>query len=201
MSKPNGWDWKGRPRRGEHGFGLVEVLVAAGLLVIVIGGVYQYFLYGYASSRRAFAEARAAQEVRLVLQRMDAEVRQARISTDEGQALVVAPGGKQVDIYTDVNGDGKPEMVSYRLRDGRLECGVATTTSERFPYSFAAPGDWETVARSVSDDSIFSVPDFDGDPDTPNAREALRVQIQVGDGVRPLEIDATLTVRSPKEID
>jgi len=187
-----------------RGFSLVELLVALGLLGIVVAGIYQCFFHGYWSSRRAYAEARIAQEVRLTLQRMDREVRQARIAATGGKALVAAEDGTRVDIYTDVNGDSKPEMVVYRLRNGSLERGVAGPTSEHFPYSYDEPGSWETVISRVDNNKVFSVPDLNGNPDTPNAREALRVVVRAGDngvpGINPLEIDTTLTVRSPKEI-
>jgi prepilin-type N-terminal cleavage/methylation domain-containing protein len=62
----------------EKGLTLVELLIVLALLGIVLGGIYQYFHYGYNSWMRSSAEAEQVQEARLAVIRMDREVREAQ---------------------------------------------------------------------------------------------------------------------------
>lgn len=185
--------------RGEHGLSLVELMVVLVLVVVVLGPVYQYFYYGYTGWDRAAAEARVIQEARLLIIQMSEEVRTARVATDGGTAVEV-PSGAELNIYTDVTGDGRPELVSYRLNGNVLERGVAPPDGDAFPYTYAGPAVWETVLPRVDNGEIFSIPDLDGDPDTPNSREVLTIKLIVNDPdvplMRPLSLAATLAVRN-----
>ncbi|MEW6276058.1 MAG: prepilin-type N-terminal cleavage/methylation domain-containing protein [Bacillota bacterium] len=196
--------------RSQAGLSLAELLTALAILGFVLGAIYQYFFYAQNSADRAFAEARAIQEARLVMERMGREVREAQpaIEDDEGREKAVERvSAAELRIYTDVDGDGRPEMVCYRLRDDilTLDRGTAEPENDHFPYLYGEPGNWEHVLNRVANTNIFSIPDVDGNPDTPNAREIINVELVVNDPqtplARPLRICSALTVRSKREAE
>jgi len=188
----------------ERGLSLVELMVALALIVVVLGPVYQYFHYGYSGWNRASAEARVIQDARLLLIQVSEEVRTARVAIDGGTALEVQ-SATELNVYTDVAGDEKPEKVCYRLNGTVLERAVVEPEGDAFPYTYGNPVDWETVLRRVNNTEIFSTPDLDGDPVTPNSREAVHVELSVDDLdtplTEPLSVRATLTVRSRGEAE
>ncbi len=183
--------------RNKRGITLVELLVVLALLSMTIGVIYMYFDYGYKSWNRASAEARAVQEARLFIDVLNREVHQARVATNGGTAVAVSAGNTQLDVYTDVSGDGRPELVRYRLVDGRLERGVSAPQGSAYPYSYAAPTAYETVVTTVvngAGDSLFTV-----DASNPPRMKVL-VNLLVNDAAtplaQPLAVQATISVRS-----
>lgn len=183
--------------RGRAGFSLAELLVVLALLGIVLGGVYQYMFYAQRSADRALAEARVLQDVRLFLARLSWEVRDAQVATSAEGALVVE-SATRVHLYADVSGDARPEKVFYRLEGNTLQRAVVPPGNDAFPYAYGVPADWELVLAGVTALS-FGIPDLDGDPGTPNAREALQLELSCGDVhtplTRPVKLSTILTVR------
>lgn len=203
--------------RGCSGSSLVELLTVLALLGIVLGVVYQYLYYSYRSTDLSFAESRLIQEARIFLANIGREVRLAVVARkDEAggnvDAVEFIPSDQnttgQVRIYTDLNGDGRPEMVCYRLRNNSLEKAVVPPEGSSFPYTYGEPLAWETVLSRVENTDIFNrVPDLDPDPDQERAavRQIIRVNLVLNDPrtplAQPLRISSSLTVRSQQEED
>ncbi|MCL6480018.1 MAG: prepilin-type N-terminal cleavage/methylation domain-containing protein [Peptococcaceae bacterium] len=201
--------------RGCSGSSLVELLTVLALLGIVLGVVYQYLYYSYRSTDLSFAESRLIQEARLFLAGIGREVRRAVVARkDEAgrnvEAVEFIPPDQsttgQIRIYTDLNGDGRPEMVCYRLRNNSLEKAVVPPEGSGFPYTYGEPATWETVLSQVENSDIFNrVSDLDPDPDQEKVavRQIIRVNLVLNDPqtplAQPLRISSSLTVRSQQE--
>jgi type II secretory pathway component PulJ len=173
----------------------MELLVVLALLGVVLAGTYQFFFFAQSSWDRTAAEARAVQEARLVLLGMDNEVRQARKPNAAREAVEVI-GTDRLDIYSDVTGDGRPEMVSYRLVDGRLERREVASPDTAFPYSYGNPDTWATVIAAVANTAPFA---REGSPPRYVVRVSLDVDDAVAPLIRPVPVRAELTVRSRGE--
>ncbi|MFZ5897816.1 MAG: prepilin-type N-terminal cleavage/methylation domain-containing protein [Bacillota bacterium] len=183
--------------RNGGGFTLVELLVVLALLGLTIGVILLFFDYGNRSWNRAVGEARVVQEARIFINQLDREIRQARVATSGGSPVTVTDGGNQLDIYSDVTGDAKPELIRYRLVNGRLERGVSMPQGSAFPYTYAAPTAYQTIVTTVVNgpgDILFSL------ESASPPRLAVFVNLLVNDAAaplsRPLAVQALMTVRS-----
>ncbi|MCL5289979.1 MAG: prepilin-type N-terminal cleavage/methylation domain-containing protein [Firmicutes bacterium] len=186
---------------GESGLTLIELLVVLALLGVVLGSIYQYFFFSHHQRNRAAAESRSIQDARLTLARLDREIRQARKATESAGAVAV-PDDNQLDIYTDVisGDDGKPELVRYKLElNGALVRGVSRPQGSEYPYTYEAPGTWETVVSTVANDTdpLFIL------DDRHSPRLVVNVDLLVDDSAtplaRPVQIQAAITVRSRED--
>lgn len=186
---------------GESGLTLIELLVVLALLGVVLGSIYQYFSFSYASWNRAAAESRSIQDARLTLARLDREIRQARKATESAGAVAV-PDDNQLDIYTDVirGDDGKPELVRYKLElNGALVRGVSGPQGSEYPYTYEDPDTWETVVSTVANDTdpLFIL------DDSHSPRLVVNVDLLVDDSAtplaRPVQIQAAISVRSRED--
>lgn len=201
MYTATGWQLRcgRRGRPGENGLTLVELLLVLALLGVVLAGIFQYWQYGNASWERTAAEGRATQEARLALMRMEREVRQAQKATETKESIHLV-SSTEVEIYTDVTGDGKPEMVVYRLQGDALQRGVAAPSGSSFPYTYGAPVNWDTVvsrAETPAGQSLFTL------DESHKPRLVLTVNLVVADPqvtlARPVSVQAVLTVRGRTE--
>jgi len=202
--------WKKRINavlNNDKGLTLVELLIVLALLGIVLGGIYQYFYYGYRSWVRSSAEAQQVQDARLAVIRMDGEVRGAR-QGKENTNPVVWVSDTEINIYTDTDNDGRPELVCYKLEtmDGvnSLLRGVAIPQGDAYPYTYSDPGQWETVVASVENDEIFTVPQYKlNGSDVDYQRGIINVKLYVSateQSVKPIKVEAVLTVRGRGEV-
>lgn len=111
-----------------------------------------------------------------------------------------------MNIYMDINGDGRPELVCYQLEGGKggnLRRGVAIPQGDAFPYTYGTPDQWETVVSRVESDNIFTVPQYKaGGKDVDYQRGIINVELHVStpeQTVKPIKIEAVLTVRGRGE--
>ncbi len=138
----------GRTLGRDDGLTILELVMTLAILAAAFGVAYQYLYHSFAGWDRVAAVSRAEQEGRLAILRMANEVRQAQKATEAHDAVTVS--ATQLDIYVDINGDGRPELVRYRLDDGRLERAVIPAEGSQFPYTYTgAPKSHEIVVSTV----------------------------------------------------
>lgn len=180
----------------EKGITLVELLVVLAILGIVIGGVYQYYFYGYNSWVRSSVESEMIQEARLAVVRLDREVREAEKAVEGKEPVVLGSDKKTISIYTRSDSEAHPKLITYRLKNGNLERGVSLPTNDAYPYQYEAePSQWEAVISNVEDKSIFSVPSGGGAGGFQRGIINLDLRIVPQEPVKPFNIKAVLTVR------
>ena len=185
-----------RPHRGSKGYTLAELMVVLALLGLVLSVIYPLFFFVRTSFNRASAESDAVQEARLLLLQMASEVRTARKPSPAADAVLV-PNAQRLDIFSDLNGDGRPEMISYRLTAGRIERRVVEPIGTAYPFTYGDPVIWVTVVGAVTNSAVFSrradhAPRF-------TVTVNLDVHSVEGRLSRPVSIRADLTVREGGE--
>ncbi len=135
--------------RGDAGFTLTEMLVVTLLMGMVLGLVY--LVMGAVSSTADTLEARsiAADENRMVMDQITRELRQAQ-EIVEGNGVFLRAQPRQCAFYADVDHDGMPELIEYRVQGGTLYRSEARSTVAVPPYTFGQPGGEVVVAGSLS---------------------------------------------------
>ncbi|HHX50758.1 MAG TPA: prepilin-type N-terminal cleavage/methylation domain-containing protein [Clostridia bacterium] len=188
MDRPITMPFKSRfPRAfSEKAFSLIELLVALALLSMVLAMAYGFYFFAYGGWGRAEASSFALQEARQALATLDREVRSAQRGPDGQKAVQVLALGTQLDLYVNLQGDEKPELVRYLIREGRLERGLA------FPDQYE-DFQWQTVVSRLGNS--------EGQPPFTASDQKLLVELIVNSGnnqwgSRPVEVSATFTVRS-----
>jgi len=132
-----------RDERDEHGFGLVEVVVAMSIMAMVCAifttAIVQIYRTTSVNESRSIAQA----QVGLALLRLDREIRYAWYvgATDPGRPYVE---------YLLVNADVQ-QCVQLRLANGQLQ--RRTWTHDE---SAPAPTAWSPIASAVTSDAPFT---------------------------------------------
>lgn len=114
-------------RRSERGWTLVEMLVAVGIGMVVLGGAVTIFMGAVKSEPRATAKVSAIQEGRVALERITREVRQG-IEVEEGATgseLVLVAYVRSGSCGSSPEGEAEPCQVSYDCAEGRCTRAVA----------------------------------------------------------------------------
>lgn len=151
--------------RRDEGFTLSEMMVVTLLLGVIIMAAYLLMETVSGWSDRLEAQTIAAEEGRVVLDRLSRELRQAyEINENEGAFVDALP--RQCTFYTDVDRNGTPDKVRYRVVNDRIYRSVASATSQMPPYTFLAFGPESVVEGALESSwtgSLFSYYD-DQDP-------------------------------------
>lgn len=148
-------DRRARRTRGvfsDAGVTLIELLTVVSLLSVVVAAAYMLFGSASAMSDQLEARAAAMEENRKGMYSITRELRQAVEITDAGGAFQAAQP-RQCEFYTDVDDDGAPELVKYRVHQGQLLRSVFEPTTQVAPYTFGATGSAEQAIISSIDGS------------------------------------------------
>ena len=109
--------------RGQRGFSLAELLVAAAVLGCVLAGLWTLLQAGFAAYGFGAARVEAQQSARIGLERMVKELREAGYDpTGAGIAAVTIAEAERVVFQRDLNGNGTVdpthERVTFLVRHG-----------------------------------------------------------------------------------
>jgi prepilin-type N-terminal cleavage/methylation domain-containing protein len=162
-------------RLGERGHSLAEMLVAMAVMALLMAATLSMLQSGLAASGWGTRRVEAQQAVRVALERMANELREAGYDpTSAGIAALVVAEPTRVVLQHDLDGDGvigpTRERVTYLLRSGE-------TTLRRDAGAGAQPI-VEGVRRLV-----LAYFDRDGAATTDPARVAfVRIELEVGMG-------------------
>ncbi|MDO8499857.1 MAG: type II secretion system protein [bacterium] len=139
----------------KNGFTLVEVLVAMGISVLIMGAIVGVFLFAMKSNKIVWEQLSTQSEGRKVVQDFINELRTATASSI-GAYPVATAGTQQIIFYTNVDSDTLRERVRYFLDGSNLKKGVIKPSGNPLQYSAGA----EVVTTVVEDvangaDSVF----------------------------------------------
>lgn len=132
----------------ERGFTLSEMLVVTMLVGFVVGT--GYFILNASISMRNGMDARAvaAREARVMADRLTLELRQAQEIEDGAGVFAIAEPRRCV-FYSDVDRDGVPERVSYRVVDQTVVRSQAKSLTEVPPYQWGPEGSEEVMISNL----------------------------------------------------
>jgi prepilin-type N-terminal cleavage/methylation domain-containing protein len=160
-------------RRCQAGHSLVEMLVAMAIMAVLMAATLTILQSGLAASGWGARRVYAQQAVRVALERMAHELREAGYDpTSAGIEAVVVAEPMRIVFQRDLDGDGvigpTHERVTYLLRPGE-------TTLRR-----DAGGGAQPVAEGVRRFALFYV-DVNGVPTSEPARVAsVRIELEAG---------------------
>jgi prepilin-type N-terminal cleavage/methylation domain-containing protein len=140
---------KRRRIASDAGFTLTELLVVTMLMGMVLGLVFM--VMGAVNAMADSLEARtvATDENRMVMDRVTRELRQAQ-EIVEGQGVFLLALPRQCAFYADVDHDGVPELIEYRIVSNTLYRSETSSTVAVPPYAYGTPRS-DVVITSINE--------------------------------------------------
>ena len=123
----------------DKGMTLTELLVVCVLASMILAASFFLFAAAQAMNNDATARAYAADESQAALDKMSLELRQGEENgVNNGVFTVASPN--EVAFFSDINRDGRAELIHYYVEGGALKRTMAAATSAAPPWTHAAPG-------------------------------------------------------------
>lgn len=148
----------------DAGVSLAELLVVAALLPIVIGGAFLLASTTDRMSDRAQAQFQATEQTRLAVDQITNEAR-GSVEIVEGQGTFCIAEARRCAFYADVDHDGTPELVTYRVSGQAIYRSVAEPTTPMPPYTYGPAGPETAVVTGIDPNWSGSVFTYYNDQD------------------------------------
>ncbi|MFA5577805.1 MAG: hypothetical protein WCZ27_08120 [Tissierellaceae bacterium] len=185
-------------------FSLIELLVILPLISIILILLFNILFltnrsFGYTSNSFQVAE-----EIREFTNTIQKEVNQA-INADANDTIYKPDGSNsELYIYTDLDGDGIPELVRYKLENKTIYKDIKKATNNVYPLKYQNNFTGrKKVLSNVANTEIFDQIERVEDPinviddNNDNRRKVkMTVEIRAKEGDSPLLIDTILVVKS-----
>lgn len=173
-----------RRLRAQDGFTLTEMLITVSLTGVVMAAAYLVLLSVGTMSDQIEARSVAAEESRLVFDRLTRDLRQSQEITD-GKGVFEGAEPRLCSFYSDLDYDGVPELVKYFVQDDSVYRTIAQATTVVPPYTFGADSQRELLVTSLQDGWTGDVFEYyrSGNPPTEvsagNSEDISAVKIQL----------------------
>jgi Tfp pilus assembly protein PilV len=174
-------------RRDERGLTLIELLIAASVGLVVVGGALTMFVGAIRSEPRTASKVAAIQQARTTVDRITRELRQGlETPTATSSKLAIVTYVRAPICGGTAASTSIPCRVTY-------ECSAGKCTRKVAQPNGTAPGPAVQVAGDLSSNSIFSY--------LPNATEPTYVGVSLSvitDG-QPVTLSDGVALRNPSE--
>jgi type II secretory pathway pseudopilin PulG len=177
-------------RRGERGLTLVELLVAASMGLVVVGGAVTIFVSGIRSEPRTASKVVAIQEARVAMDRITRELRQGL------DVVPTASPDTQLKIVTYVKAvscTGASASTSIPCRVTYTCSGGACTRTVAQPDG-SAPGPALQVVSGLASTDVFDPQPPSGDPSYISVAFSFAAE-----GGGPVTLEDGVALRNPEE--
>jgi type II secretory pathway pseudopilin PulG len=174
-------------RREERGMTLIELLIAASLGLVVIGGALAIFVGAVRSEPRAGSKVAAIQQARVTVDRITRELRQGlETPTASSSKLAIVTYVKAVTCGGAAASTSIPCRVTY-------ECSAGACTRVVAQPNGSAPGPSVQVASGLSSTNVFSYLPTAADPSYVGVSLAFSAEGQ------PVILSDGVALRNPSE--
>jgi len=196
----------------QHGFTLLEVIMAMFLFSIITAFVALFSVYYFQNYSFSYEEQQQVGYAQGALTQMMREIRKAQ-NSDDGSWPLVLTNDNEFTFFADVTGDGRADKVHYFLSGTDLKRGVIQPTA--VPVSYPAGN--EVVATLVSNmnasaSAIFQYYNGDWPADTVNnpliasqrilntrfVKATININVKANFGAQPFSLSSGVTIRSMK---
>ncbi len=141
-------------KKNKNGFTLIEVLFGIAIFTMIVGVLTLFSRNLWIYSSYVSSGLNDANNGRLALKKMVAEIRTAS-NADTGAYIIVLANTTAFTFYSDIDDDGLKEKVRYFLNGSLLQRGVIKPTGS--PLSYNAGNEVITTFLSnVTNTNIFS---------------------------------------------
>jgi Tfp pilus assembly protein PilW len=174
-------------RREERGLTLIELLIAASVGLVVVGGAMTMFIGAVRSEPRTTSKVVAIQQARTTVERITRELRQGlEIPTATSTELAIVTYVKAATCGGATATTSIPCRVTY-------ECSAGQCTRVVAQPNGSAPGPVVPVATDLASDSVFSYLPSSTDP------TFVGVSLAVSSDGEPITLSDGVALRNPSE--
>lgn len=197
----------------ESGFTLIEVMTAAVLIVVIVGGLLGFTIYYLKNYTYTFTASQQIGNAQTSLTALIREIREIRRGEDGNWSLIETQD-TSFTFYSDVTNDGRSDKVRYFLDGTQLKKGVIEPTQLSVTY----PSAEEKISIitdyvTTSGKPIFTYYDGNWPGDTTNnpltvskriadtrfVNVYLRIGINATSSAQPFELTSGVEIRSMKD--
>ncbi len=120
-------------RHDTRGISMIEVIVAIGIFLLVIGAIIEVFLFSFRSKDIIFEQLAAQGQGRRVVQDFINELRSATYSSI-GAYPISQASSTQITFYSNIDKDSNVEKIRYFLSSTTLQRGVTEPSGNPLTY-------------------------------------------------------------------
>ena len=164
-----------RPARQEHGFTLIEMMIALAIFVAVMTLVFGQLTNGIQQTANVDRASNSNSTARLVVESLKTELRQSSTSDSDLETITLMTA-TTLDFYTP---DRQSPMhllrIAYRLRGTVLErSSVASINRGAPPWVFPATGtQWIPIVTGLTNTDLFTYQASDGSAATTSGEVSI----------------------------
>jgi prepilin-type N-terminal cleavage/methylation domain-containing protein len=120
-----------------HGFTLVEMLVAIGIFILIVGALFSLGRFIFRQNVILQTGLLAGQDARQTLGRLAVELR-AATTADTGAFAIAQAATSSLIFFSDIDGDGFHDRVRYFTSGATLKRGIIKPTGSPLSYNPAS---------------------------------------------------------------
>lgn len=195
--------------RIREGITLIELLIVLPMISVILLLVFNIFFLSNRGFKYTIDSFEVGEDLRNFTKSIQKETNQA-IKSNKNTAIFkpINTGNNELCIYSDLDGDGIPELIRYKLKDNNIYRGTEKATNTDYELKFGNSFENEKIVLThVTNTNIFGdlkgveeLKDAKGNyyvADNDHRRKiSMKIEIKKKDEDMPIIIDTLLVVKS-----
>lgn len=185
------------------GIGLIELIFAVALFSMILILIYNIFFISQKSYNSIKNQTLVTLDLQEVLEQLNSEVKKARKATEKEDSILLV-SSTELRLYTDIEGDDRPELLRYRIDENNLLKSCAIANNDSYPYTYTSFHKEAILLRDIVNTDVFSelAPVNPDNPKDHRRKVKLRLVIENQNKMgEPYEIINYLMTRSRVEVE